>query len=445
MDQVIIEGVRCFYNRQAVPLKPITLLVGENSSGKTTFLALTRIAWNLRRADPFIDFNEDPFLLGAYDQIASFRGGPAGRVKSFTIGAELSNVSRRPTRPASKDNLRSLQADTITLTGHFTRKEGQPKLAEWILEADSFKVENKFQENEKESQVTITTPSGSVTLDRDVYYPPGFGLRFMLETNLPRTNPIEGRAIKMNGGVTQEEVESLSQLINSLTHSAEQPPQAFAPVRTHPRRTYDPVKDVPNPEGAHVPMLLAKMSASDKQRWEQLRESLVSFGKASGLFNDLEVRRIGKEEGDPFQIKIKVSGPAFNLVDVGYGVSQVLPIVVDMVRGRKGSTFLLQQPEVHLHPKAQAELGSFLAILAKHDQKRFVIETHSDYLVDRIRMDVRNGKHLSPSDVALLYFERKNGNVEIKHLELDRSGNITNAPAGYRQFFLEEEMRLFGG
>jgi predicted ATPase len=191
-------------------------------------------------------------------------------------------------------------------------------------------------------------------------------------------------------------------------------------------------------------MILAKMFTSDKQRWEQLRESLDSFGKASGLFNDLEVRRIGREESDPFQIKIKVSGPAFNLVDVGYGISQVLPIVVEAVRGRKGGTFLLQQPEVHLHPKAQAELGSFLATLAKHDNKRFVIETHSDYLVDRIRMDVRDGKHLSPDDVALLYFERKNGNVEIKRLELDRFGNITNAPAGYRQFFLEEEMRLLG-
>jgi AAA ATPase domain/Protein of unknown function (DUF3696) len=226
---------------------------------------------------------------------------------------------------------------------------------------------------------------------------------------------------------------------------AERGPQAFAPVRTHPKRTYDPVKDVPNPEGTHVPMILAKMSASDKGRWEGLRDSLVTFGRASGLFSDLEVRRIGRKESDPFQINIKVSGPFFNLVDVGYGVSQILPIVVELVRGRKGNTFLLQQPEVHLHPRAQAELGSFLAVLAKHDQKRFVIETRSDYLVDRIRMDVRNGKNLSPSDVALLYFERKNGSVEIKHLELDRAGNITNAPAGYRQFFLEEEMKLIGG
>lgn len=446
MDQIIIEGVRCFHHRQAVPLRPITLLVGENSSGKTTFLALTRIAWSLRRGDPLIDFNEEPFLLGAYDQIASYRGGKAGRAKSFTVGAQISIPS-----PASgKDNLRIPDTDAITLTGHFTRKEAQPRLAEWRLEAGPFKIENKYLENEKSPHAVITTPSGSLGLGWSGS-PSAFrgslslSLSLVLDAGIFSAKQFEKRAVIGKSKVSREEVKFLRQLLGYLFAPTEQPPQAFAPVRTHPRRTYDPVKDFLSPEGAHVPMILAKMSSSEKQKWEQLKESLDSFGKASGLFSDLEVRRLGKEESDPFQIQIKVSGPAFNLVDVGYGVSQILPIVVDAVRGRKGSTFLLQQPEVHLHPKAQAELGSFLAALAKHDDKRFVIETHSDYLVDRIRMDVRDGKHLSPEDVALLYFERKNGHVEIKHLELDRLGNIINAPVGYRQFFLEEEMRLLGG
>ena len=449
MDQIIIEGVRCFHNRQSVPLRPITLLVGENSSGKTTFLALTRIAWRLRFSDPLIDFNEEPFLLGAYDQIASYRGGRAGRTGSFTVGTRIS-IDRPLTLPLrGKDNLPIPPIEAITLTGHFTRKEAQPRLAEWILDAGPFKVENKYLENEKSPQVVITTSSGSLTLGRDAY-PTAWGtgdldLLFSFGAGFLSTKQIEKVTVKEGGKIPQDELKFLGQLASHLLAPAGQPPHAFAPVRTHPRRTYDPVEDVPNPEGAHVPMTLAKMSSSDQQTWERLRESLDSFGKASGLFSDLEVRRLGKEESDPFQIQIKVAGPAFNLVDVGYGVSQVLPIVVDAVRGRKGSTFLLQQPEVHLHPKAQAELGSFLATLAKHDDKRFVIETHSDYLVDRIRMDVRDGKYLSPEDVALLYFERRNGSVEIKHLELDRLGNIINAPAGYRQFFLEEEMRLLGG
>lgn len=193
-------------------------------------------------------------------------------------------------------------------------------------------------------------------------------------------------------------------------------------------------------------MLLASTLLRESTEWEDLIKTLDSFGKHSGLFGKVEVRRLGSSESDPFQIRLHIGGTTVNLIDVGYGVSQVLPIVVDSLRSKQGGTFLLQQPEVHLHPKAQAELGSFLGILAKLQDKRFVIETHSDYLVDRVRMDVRDKKNgLRPEDVSLLYFERRNGEAQIHRLELDDQGNIVNAPPGYRSFFLEEERRFLGG
>jgi predicted ATPase len=80
------EGIRCFSEPQDVVICPITLLVGENSSGKTTFLALYRIAHAIANGlvrNPL--FNEDPFWLGAYEQIASHRAGRNGRAKSFSL------------------------------------------------------------------------------------------------------------------------------------------------------------------------------------------------------------------------------------------------------------------------------------------------------------------------------------------------------------------------
>jgi predicted ATPase len=192
-------------------------------------------------------------------------------------------------------------------------------------------------------------------------------------------------------------------------------------------------------------MLLAKTFASNKEEWNKLKANLSDFGKASGLFKDVEIKRKGPKESDPFQIAVKILGPAFNLADVGYGVSQILPILVDTTQAIPGSIFLLQQPEVHLHPRAQAELGTFLAILAKNNQKQFLIETHSDYLLDRIRMDIREKVHLRPEDVSLLYFERTDAAVTIHPLEIDSQGNIVDAPLHYRRFFLEEERRMFGG
>ena len=137
------------------------------------------------------------------------------------------------------------------------------------------------------------------------------------------------------------------------------------------------------------------------------RERLEAFGDESGLYSSLGVRKLGQVDSDPFQIEVKLSGggPARNLVDVGYGVSQAIPIIADCVSAEPGSALLIQQPEVHLHPRAQAAMGSFFAQLAQSERNRLVIETHSDYLLDRIRIDVREEK-INCRDVVILYFEQ---------------------------------------
>jgi predicted ATPase len=191
-------------------------------------------------------------------------------------------------------------------------------------------------------------------------------------------------------------------------------------------------------------MILAQTFSSDSEGWSKLVEALDAFGQESGLFSDVSVHRMGSKTSGPFQVNVKISGPHRNLMDVGYGVSQVLPILVDSITAPERTTFLIQQPEVHLHPKAQAELASFLCLQSRQKRHKFVIETHSDSVVDRIRMEVRAKDNLTAQDVALLYFERSDGGVVIHDLRIDDYGNIVNAPPGYRQFFLEEERRLLG-
>jgi hypothetical protein len=243
---------------------------------------------------------------------------------------------------------------------------------------------------------------------------------------------------------SQSDLRLLGEAFENIRREFPPNPYAFAPIRTSPKRTYDPIGAEPSPEGLHVPMLLAALSRSaQQQQWTALQSALAEFGSRSGLFEEIEIVNKGKEESDPFQVGVKSGGRTFNLIDVGYGVSQALPILVDTLqRPSAFETFLLQQPEVHLHPRAQAELGSFFARQAK-EKRRFVIETHSDYLVDRIRMEVRR-KVLTPEDVSLLYFERGKSGATIYNLELDANGSITNPPPGFRRFFLKEERELLG-
>ena len=132
-----------------------------------------------------------------------------------------------------------------------------------------------------------------------------------------------------------------------------------------------------------------------------------------------------------------------NIMDVGYGVSQSLPILVDIGSHTGLAVFLLQQPEVHLHPRAQAELATVFAASTRENGNSFMIETHSDHIVDRMRILVRQGK-IPAEDVSILYFEPVKNAVQIHNIEVDSDGNLENAPPGYRDFFLRESDRLLG-
>ena len=193
-------------------------------------------------------------------------------------------------------------------------------------------------------------------------------------------------------------------------------------------------------------MYLADISFQNLEEWEYVKERLEDFGKQSGLFDEIAIKRLGKTFGSPFQVQVRkfgkrLKGPWRNLVDVGYGVSQALPVVTEVLRPDAPTLFLLQQPEVHQHPSAQAALGSQFCQAAAAG-KQLVVETHSDHLMDRVRMDVRDGRtDLKPEDVSILFFERDELDVRIHSLGIDEEGNILGAPPGYRRFFMDEVRR----
>ena len=200
-------------------------------------------------------------------------------------------------------------------------------------------------------------------------------------------------------------------------------------------------------------MLLMRIKATEQKQWEALKTQLIEFGKSSGLFQNIEIKNLGRSLGAPFQLKFKVRGPNANIVDVGYGVSQILPILVHALRNnasqhlppdlQETAYFLLQQPEVHLHPRAQAELSSLLVKLASEDNRSFIVETHSDYMIDRARIEIRKG-NIKPRDVSLIYFEPKGNIVNVHNIGFDKEANLTNVPPHYRDFFLKESKRLMG-
>ena len=112
---------------------------------------------------------------------------------------------------------------------------------------------------------------------------------------------------------------------------------------------------------------------------------------------------------EPFQLQIKIRGTKNNLLESVMAIVRYANLT--RIFTMENATLLIQQPEVHLHPRAQAELASlFIDSIADRKQK-FIIETHSDYMIKRARIEIRKGK-ISKDDVSLIYMEPKGGKLK---------------------------------
>ncbi|MFM7347305.1 MAG: hypothetical protein ACKO1J_18275, partial [Tagaea sp.] len=133
-DQILTLGnFRCFRKRQDARLAPITVLMGDNSSGKSSFLAAYRAAWHSQFGRLLHDFNEPPFSLGAYDQIAHFHGGIAGRARSFFLGLRWEVSEQFAARLGLGDSHGSSLIE-------FVEHQAQPRVIRITIDVGQFKA-----------------------------------------------------------------------------------------------------------------------------------------------------------------------------------------------------------------------------------------------------------------------------------------------------------------
>lgn len=452
MNEIILKNFRCFREKQTARLTPLTLLVGENSTGKTSFMAMLRALWDTAYRFRVPDFKEEPYDLGSFDEIIHRQLGKHGRATTFEAGFRF-----------VPDEGAKTGSDPYWIEVTFEKRGTAP-----------FPVKRRFSNADKDIwieeelqqdgtfQTRFETPNGvwagyleMVRMPKDFTILPSahYHLELFSDGESIRKAFKDRKLIGVSGskepsGLDQKEIRDL---INSRFKTEidflDKRPYSSAPVRSKPRRTYDPSRFTRDPEGDDIPMYLAHLHFQEKGRWEKLKKALEDFGKSAGLFDEIVVKPFSRKGSGPFQIQVRrfgdkgKKGLRRNLIDVGYGVSQVLPVITDLLRDGAPPMSLLQQPEVHLHPKAQAALGSLLCQVAG-SSRRLIVETHSDHLLDRVRMDVRDGKaKLKPEDVSILYFERGDLDVHIHSLSIDEEGNILGAPPSYGKFFMDEVER----
>ena len=442
MDNITLKNFRCFREKQIARLAPLTLLVGENSTGKTSFMAMIRALWDIDHRGREPDFKEDPYDLGSFDEIAHYRGGRGGRAGTFEAGFEVTRTARRDTSIADgplrfEVTFEKKGTIPVPVRRRFSQKDAWMELSQ---------REIRFGTKGGTWKRRYTTEFISVP---GMELPFSFILRHLILA-IARSEDNQWTVLSGSEQPTQADFKQIDKISSFRVWERSSPYEdrlyASAPVRSKPRRTYDPARPTQDPEGDYIPMYLSNLYFQNEEQWETLKDALEKFGQDAGLFDEISVKPSGKKETEPFQVQIRkfgkrVMGPQRNLIDVGYGVSQVLPVITKLLRDDALSMFLLQQPEVHLHPSAQAALGSLFCQIAE-PKRQLIVETHSDHLLDRVRMEVRDGAvPLKPDDVSILFFERDNLDVHIRSLRIDEEGNILGAPPGYRQFFMEETTR----
>lgn len=439
MDRVTLQNYRCFREKQSARLAPLTFLVGENSTGKTSFLALLRALWQVAFQDMIPDFRQPPYDLGSFEDIVHYRNFGSGTPDSFQAGFEYSIYDSHTENPygftycVSFDNQRGYAFPSKRT---IFNKDAWFELNATDPQKGHFRFGSSRMQSEQ-PQMPYQIHVGDGTL-----FP--FGSMLGNVEKADDHNADESFITRL-----REVLWTLSYPQMFTLTRAFPPPFASAPIRSRPKRTYDPSRPTQDPEGEYIPDYFASMSRNEPEDWERLKSNLEDFGRESGLFDEIAVLSFGKTAGSPFQVQIRkfgkrLKGPKRNLIDVGYGVSQALPILTELLREDSPKMFLLQQPEVHLHPRAQAALGSLFCNLAASG-KQIVVETHSDYILDRARMDIRDGRtDLKPDDISVLYFERDELDVNIHSLGVDEDGNVLDAPLGYGQFFMDEMRRSVG-
>jgi len=221
----------------------------------------------------------------------------------------------------------------------------------------------------------------------------------------------------------------------------------LGPLRDHPRRSYGWAGNTPEdvgPKGADaIAAILAaqaegrKLNRGHRQRTQGFAEFIATWLKDLGVIESFEVKRTAEGRKD-YEVKVTTRGGLTKvaLPDVGFGVSQVLPALVQAFYCPEASTVWMEQPEIHLHPQVQAELADvFISAIRAYQNGQprnvqLIIETHSEHLLNRLQRRIAEGS-LKPEEVAIYFARASAKGAELEELKVNEYGDITNWPENF--------------
>ena len=214
----------------------------------------------------------------------------------------------------------------------------------------------------------------------------------------------------------------------------------LGPRREYPRAFYTWEGNHPEGVGRHGREMISAL-LSGRLQLLNLDEQVPRWLRHLNLIDSYRLVSVSdRENGYEFLVKMHSGGPEVRLTDVGFGVSQILPVLILCYYVPKGSILILEQPEAHLHPNVQSKLADVLIDVVKNRNIQIILESHSEHLLHRLTRRIAEGEKISADDMALYACQINDGTSQIESLKMDDYGNVSNWP---RDFFGDDAGDVF--
>ncbi len=425
-----IKNFKAWQDTGPIKLAPLTVFFGENSVGKSSLgqllLALKQSAEPGSSSTP-LDFGDAQSLIDLGSFAQNLHQGQLTEPLEFELRWQLAS----PLTLAGLAQQEAVRLDELGLKVSVSAdQEQQPKLQSIIYTG--------FQLGVKQLSVSYCATEQRF-------------LQVQLKQPQQRTYSFDLRA-----GQTVESFYRLpvaqqlpAEFVHGLAVQTETILANFhslAALRAAPQRSYSWTNEVPDNVGRGGESAVAAILAAEAeqrllqvaadQSEQSLSEGVAYWLKQLGVATGFSIRPAANA-AHQFQTLLK-SHPAaheVNLADLGFGLSQLLPVIVQVFYTSPHSTVWLEQPEIHLHSHVQAGLADLLiaATQAKQDGQarnvQIIVESHSEHFLNRLQRRIAEGV-ISHNDVALYFCSRAGSEAQIETLQVDTYGEIANWPEG---------------
>jgi predicted ATPase len=444
LTRLKIENFKAWKNTGEIRLAPLTVIFGANSAGKSSLghllLALKQTVLSADRKRPLHLGDENSLIeLGTFAEC--IHNHDLEKSLSFGLGWKLaSRLDVRDPLTGGKFTGDELKLDVSMLAD----KNEQPRISQL-----SYQLLNKQDpilrvEYQRDSRDKWALNSEQYKLVRNTgrVWPLEDPDKFYRITD-------QSRARFQNADFLSDFALQLEAALAGVYY--------LGPLRDHPKRIYSWSGETPESVGQRgdlsVAAILAAISQErtlnrgPKKRYVRFDEFIAQWLKDLGVIDSFSVKPVsqGRKEYE-ILIKTHANSSEVKITDVGFGVSQVLPALVQAFYCPPNSTVWMEQPEIHLHPQVQAELADVFISATKaleNGKKRnvqLIIESHSEHFLNRLQRRVAEGE-LTPDDVAVYFCHGVGAATELEPLRLNMFGEIENWP---ENFFGDEMADISG-